>query len=275
MKHAILPLIFLGLAAGEAAAQQIIPPLKKEFLDSAWHVLPSAAGARYRRETEYRDSTAGVVRDYYLSGQLQSREEFEHVRKRRYDGVSEYFYESGQLKRHAEYAHGQRNGEFKSYFPDGRLEGRAVYTQDKVDGELTFYYPSGQLKRREQYAAGKRTTGECFATDGQLIPFFEFEIMLRYPEGDGGLGTIIMAISRNFRYPKDALRARVQGRVLVAFNVTDKGAVADVKIVEPLFPSVDAEAIRAVQQLRRFTPGQQDGQPVKVAFTAPITLRIQ
>ncbi|MEJ7665012.1 MAG: hypothetical protein WKG07_38590 [Hymenobacter sp.] len=47
------------MAVSEAAAQQVIPPLKKEFLDSAWHVLPSAAGARYRRETKWRDSTAG------------------------------------------------------------------------------------------------------------------------------------------------------------------------------------------------------------------------
>lgn len=238
-------------------------------------MLPSAVGARYRRETEYRDSTAGVVRDYYLSGQLQSREEFEHVRKRRYDGPSEYFYESGQLKEHAEYAHGQRNGEFRFYFPDGRLQERETYAQDQANGEMALYYPSGQLKRREQYTAGKRTAGECFALDGQLVPFFEFEILPRYPEGDGGLGAIIGAIGRNFRYPKDALRAKVQGRVLVAFNVTAQGAVTDVRIVQPLFPSVDAEAIQAVQQLRRFTPGQQDGQPVKVGFTAPINLKIQ
>ena len=275
MKQLVLPFIFLGMAAGEAAAQQVIPPLKKEFLDSAWHVLPSAAGAHYRRETEYRDSTAGTIRDYYLNGQLQSREEFEHVRKRRYDGPSDYFYESGQLKEHAEYAHGQRNGEFKFYFPDGRLQEREVYAQDQPNGELALYYPSGQLKRREQYAAGKRTAGECFASDGGTIPFFEFEIMPRYSEGDGSLRAIIQAIGRNFVYTKAARRAGIQGRVLVTFNVTAQGLVDDVKITQPLHPLVDAEAVNAVYRLKRFTPGQQDGQPVKVSFTAPINLRLQ
>ena len=275
MKSLLYALLFVCLGLSEAAAQQVIPPLKKEFLDSAWHALPSASGAVYRRETEYRDSTAGTVRDYYLSGQLQSREEFENVRKHRYNGTSEYFYESGQLKEQVEYIHGQHDGELRYYYPDGQLQERESYVQDQPNGELTLYYPTGQLKRREQYAAGKRTTGECFAPEGTPILFFEFEIMPRYSEGDGGFPAIVTAIARNFNYPKDARRAGIQGRVLVSFNVTPQGTVADVKIVEPLFPSVDAEAMQAVQRLKRFTPGQQDGKSVKVSFTVPITLKLQ
>lgn len=70
MKYFMTLLLGSALGVAKVSAQQVIPPLKKEFLDSTWHVLPSAAGARYRRETEWRDSTAGVIRDYYLSGQL-------------------------------------------------------------------------------------------------------------------------------------------------------------------------------------------------------------
>ena len=263
------------MVASQAAAQQVIPPLKKEFLDSTWHVLPSAAGAHYRRETEYRDSTAGTIRDYYLSGQLQSREEFEHIRKRRYNGISEYFYASGQLKERVEYVHGERDGEARFYYPDGQLHERNVYAHGKANGEMALYYPSGQLKRREHYAEGKRTTGECFASDGKAIPFFEFEIMPRYSEGDGGFAAIIGAIGRNFNYTKAARRAGIQGRVLVTFIVTAQGLVDDVKIMQSLHPLVDAEAINAVYRLKRFTPGQQDGQPVKVSFTAPINLKLQ
>jgi len=64
MKHLLSSLLCASLGIGEAAAQQIIPPLKKEFLNSAFVVLPSSVGARYRRETERRDSTAGELRDY-------------------------------------------------------------------------------------------------------------------------------------------------------------------------------------------------------------------
>ena len=251
MKHLLLTLFFLSLLLSKADAQQIIPPLKKEFLDSTWRVLPSVAGAKYRRETEWHDSTAGVIRDYYLSnGQLQSREEFTNIRKRSYHGVSEYFNESGRLITHTEFDHGKRAG------------------------NLALYYPSGQLKRREHYAADVRSSGECFSPDGSPVPFFEFEIMPRYSEGDGGFQALVRAIGRNFHYPKDARRAGIEGRVLVSFNVTELGTVADVEIKESLFPSVDAEAVQAVYRLKRFTPGQQDGKPVKVSFTAPITLRL-
>jgi protein TonB len=251
MKYLISSLFCASIGLGEAAAQQTIPPLKKEFLDSTWHVLPSAAGAHYRRETEWRDSTAGEVRDYYLSGQLRSREEFDNIRTRSYHGTSEYFDKAGLLTMHAEFAHGQRSG------------------------ELRLYYPGGQLKRRERYAADQRGTGECFAPNGTPVPFFEFEIMPRYSEGDGGFQSIITAISRNFRYPKDARRRGIEGRVLVKFTVNAAGQVENVLVTQPLFPSIDAEAIKSVYSLKSFTPGQQDGKAVSVSFTTPITLRLQ
>jgi protein TonB len=252
MNYLLGALVCAGLTINEAAAQQVIPPLKQEFLDSTRHVLPSAAGAYYRRETEYTDSTAGVVRNYFISnGQLQSREELDNIRRQRHHGVSEYFAKNGQLLTHAEFNHGQRNG------------------------ELVLYYPSGQLKRRERYTDALHGSGECFAPDGTAVPFFEYEIMPRYSEGDGGFAFLVGAIGRSFNYTKEARRAGIQGRVLVTFSVTAQGLVDDVKITQPLHPLVDAEAINAVYRLKRFTPGQQDGKPVKVSFTAPINLRLQ
>jgi protein TonB len=252
MKYLLCAVVCGGFSLSDAAAQQVIPPLKTEFLDSTWHAMPSAAGAYYRRETEYTDSTAGVVRDYFLSnGQLQSREQMDNIRRQRHHGVSEYFTKTGQLRTHAEFDHGRRTG------------------------ELVLYYPSGQLKRREHYIDMLHGTGECFAPDGTAIPYFEYEIMPRYSEGDGGFAALVGAIGRNFNYTKEARRAGVQGRVLVTFSVTPQGLVDDVKITQPLHPLVDAEAVNAVYRLKRFTPGQQDGKPVKVSFTAPINLKLQ
>ena len=116
MRYLISSLLCAAFSLGEAAAQQTVTPFKKEFLDSAWHVLPSAAGARYRRETEYTDKLGAEVRDYYLSGQLQSREKFEDVQQRIFNGVSEYFYANGQLKLHREFHHGKRVGELFRYY---------------------------------------------------------------------------------------------------------------------------------------------------------------
>ena len=86
---------------------------------------------------------------------------------------------------------------------------------------------------------------------------------------------MVRAIMRNVKYPKDARKASVEGKVLVGFVVTPKGEVAKIKVVKGVFPSIDAAALWAVQQLKPFVPGKQDGKPVEISFTVPITFRLQ
>lgn len=240
-----------SLTALPAAAQQAIPPLKKEFLDSTFHVLPGEAGAFYRRETEHLDSVQGVVRTYFLDGRRQSVGEAELRKAAIYNGTFESWFGNGQLSHHEEFAHGKRVG------------------------EMRLYYRNGQLKRRAQYASPFGSTGECFSESGQLLPFFEYEQMPKYLKGDGSNAAVVRAIQNEVKYPRDALRARAEGRVFVSFTVTSKGEVADVRVVKGVFPSLDETVVMAVKQLKRFIPGRQDDRPVSVSFTVPVTFRVQ
>ena len=243
-------LLLASLASRPVLAQSGVAPLKKEFLDSTFQVLPSAVGARYRRETEYADSVGGEVRDYYLSGQLQSKARFDHIRKWVMHGAFDSYYANGQPEAHAEYVHGKR------------------------DGQLRNYYATGQLKRHETYAADERLSGECYAATGAAVPFFEYLQMPVYSEGDGSNEAIVRAVGRRVVYPRDAQRAAREGRVLVRFVVTTRGRVTDVQVVQSVWPSLDAAAVAAVQQLRRFTPGRRDGELAAVSFTVPITFTL-
>jgi protein TonB len=247
-----LLLLFIGLNTffTAASAQQLLPSPKKEFLDSVFAVLPSETGARYYRETVYTDSIAGTVKDYYLSGKLQSSGTFDHVRKLLPNGTLETWFESGQL------------------------ESRSTYTH-ATPVELYYYYPTGQLKRHERYAGKKRTIAQCFASDGQKVRFFEFHKMPVYPEGNGGEQALVAAVMHNTVYPEEALRNQLTGRVLVSFMVTPLGTVADIKVTQSAHPLLDAAAVQAVQKLKRFTPGQEDGKPVKVSFTVPMNFNIK
>ena len=253
MKYLISGLLCAAASLGEAAAQQITPPLKREFLDSTWHVLPSTVGAKYRRETEYRDSTAGEVRDYYLSGQLQSRGSYENIRRNIIHGAYDTWYVTGQLQGHTTSVHGQ------------------------LDGEQLYYYPEGRLQRRDLFASGKRTGGECFGPSGQPIECYVIlETMPVYAEGNGGAQSIIDAVLRNFHYPRQAVRAGIKGRLIVGFDVDEQGEVVNIRMAQGVSPVVDNAAIDAVQQLRRFRqPGTQNGKPVKVHYNVPINLAIQ
>lgn len=98
MKYLLLFLLGGALGLDEVSAQPAAPPLKKEYLDSTFTVLPSAVGARYQLETQYTDSIGGEVRDYYLSRKLQSRGTYENIRHDIAHGIFETWYESGQLE---------------------------------------------------------------------------------------------------------------------------------------------------------------------------------
>lgn len=253
MKYLIVTLLGAGLGWHQAAAQQVVPPLKREFLDSTWHVLPSAAGARYRRETEYRDSIAGEVRDYYLGGQLQSRGSYENIRREVIHGAYDTYYATGQLQSHTTSVHGQ------------------------LDGEQLYYYPEGQLQRRDRFTDGQRTGGECFGPSGQPTEcYVVLEAMPVYAEGDGGAQSIINAVLRNFRYSRKAIRAGLKGRLVVGFDVDERGEVINIRMMQGIDSIVDNAALAAVQQLKRFRqPGTQNGKPVKVHYNLPINLAIQ
>ncbi|WP_210515427.1 energy transducer TonB [Hymenobacter terricola] len=246
-----LLLVFLGGFGPTALAQQIIPPLKREFLDSTFHVLPSEVGARYRRETEYTDSVGGTLRDYFLNGKLQSICTYDNVQKNIAHGSFDNWYPNGQQKWHQEFVHGAKQGESR------------------------LYYASGQLKRHETYVADKVTKGECYRADGTAVPFFEFLVMPVYSEGDGSKQAIVAAVSRRVQYPPEALRYSQTGQVLVTFVVSKKGKVTDVRVTKAVTPPLDAAAVQAVKQLGRFTPGKYDGEIAAISFTVPITFRIQ
>ena len=93
--------------------------------------------------------------------------------------------------------------------------------------------------------------------------------------GGGGTAAIVAAIQQAVRYPRQALRNGVEGKVFVSFTVDPKGEVTDVKIVKGLGSGLDEETMRAIKTLPRFIPGKQNGREVSVSFTVPVTYRIQ
>ncbi|MBF9223828.1 energy transducer TonB [Hymenobacter ruricola] len=86
----------------------------------------------------------------------------------------------------------------------------------------------------------------------------------------GGISKLVAYIQQQVRWPAAAGMVEAEGRVFVSFVVGKDGLVQDVKIVKGLHPLLDAEALRVIQALPAFVPGQQNGQPVAVSMTVPI-----
>ena len=108
--------------------------------------------------------------------------------------------------------------------------------------------------------------------DQKEEPFNVVEDMPAFP---GGMEAMIEYLSSNIKYPADAQKQKVDGRVLVNFVVEKDGSITEVKVIKPAFPSLDAEAVRVVKAMPKWKPGYQNGKAVRVQFTMPINFSLK
>ena len=102
--------------------------------------------------------------------------------------------------------------------------------------------------------------------------FKSVEQMPTFPGGDAAL---MKYLSSHIQYPQVAADNNVQGKVIVQFVVTKTGKVGEVKVVRSVDKDLDREAIRVCKSLPNFVPGRQNGQPVSVWYTLPVTFKLQ
>lgn len=102
--------------------------------------------------------------------------------------------------------------------------------------------------------------------------FFIAEVMPEFPDGEMALR---QHIANAVKYPVIAQERKIQGKVYVTFVVTKDGSVADTKIARGVDPSLDKEALRVVNELPKWTPARQKGEPVNVSYTIPINFQLQ
>ena len=88
-------------------------------------------------------------------------------------------------------------------------------------------------------------------------------IVMPYPIG----GTT--GIAKNIKYPMEAYKEKVVGRVLAVCFVDENGVVQKVEISEGLGYGCDKAAIEVLYKTK-FLPGLKDGKPVKIKVTVPI-----
>lgn len=103
---------------------------------------------------------------------------------------------------------------------------------------------------------------------------FVCRLQEQMPEFPGGVEGLKRYISKNIRYPKKIRKAGVEGRVVLMFVINKDGSVINEKIVKSLDKACDEEALRLVRSMPKWKPGLQEGKPVKVMYTLPVTFRL-
>lgn len=138
----------------------------------------------------------------------------------------------------------------------------------KVVGEVQVV-GYGAAKTKEQKELVESKTTKEIDDDNQI--FMVVENMPKYPGGDQEL---FKYLSNNVKYPVNAQKNGIQGRVLCQFVIDRDGKVTDAKVVRGVDKDLDLEALRVVTEMPAWEPGRQKGKPVRVKYTLPINFRL-
>ena len=94
------------------------------------------------------------------------------------------------------------------------------------------------------------------------------------PMFPGGERALMEFLKENVKYPPMAAKRKTQGRVVMTFVVDKTGKVTEIKVAKSVDIYLDTEAIRVCKLLPDFIPARQNGEPVSVWFTLPITFKL-
>lgn len=162
-----------------------------------------------------------------------------------------------------------KNGETRTVNTAGQIadvnnaEIASVVTEKKASAEAE---PS-TFAQKEKSLADKRDNLDAKRT----LVYTAVEQMPRYP---GGEAAMLKFIGEHVIYPKEAMEANQEGRVVVKFVVGADGKVTDPTIMRGVSPSLDAEAIRVVGEMPRWEPGRVNGEAVSTHYVLPVSFKL-
>ncbi len=146
------------------------------------------------------------------------------------------------------------------------------YENGIKQGIWTGRYADGSYFYEEQYDKGISQMGKARAAGADTVRYTDIE---QQPEFKGGMQGLGKFLSENLRYPVDAQRARVQGRVFISFVINTDGSVDDVQVLNGIGFGADEEAARVVKaSTGRWKPGVQRGEKVRVKYNLPINFTL-
>lgn len=120
----------------------------------------------------------------------------------------------------------------------------------------------------ETYEAGILKTGTIY-DKGEERTYTEIE---KNPEFKGGLSGLAMFLTQNIKYPAQASRNNISGKVYLTFVVCEDGSLCDYEILKGIGWGCDEEALRVVKEMSgKWNPGLQYGKKVRVKYNMPVS----
>ena len=140
-----------------------------------------------------------------------------------------------------------------------------------VESATITVVSENEVNKLEQVTVIGYGTQDNPVLENELKVFEVVEIPPAFPGGDKAM---YQWLAQNIKYPVEAQKQKIEGRVIVQFIVAETGKVIFPKVVRRMDPILEAEALRIVSSMPDWIPGKQSGKAVNVRYVLPIQFKL-
>lgn len=148
----------------------------REYFDENWNRCEPQKASYYRLITySAPNKPDGVVKDYYISGELQSEQypiyiDYDDEGKTFFEGKQTLYNRNGKVSAIKYYYNNFCNGLHTDYYADGAIASEASWNMGVPDGDMIQYYPDGKLATIAKYEDGKLHNNKyLYITEDQTV----------------------------------------------------------------------------------------------------------
>lgn len=185
-----------------------------------------------------------------------------------------------------QYKDGNKEGAWIDTYQNEQLSSVYYFENDKKEGSFIIYDSLGNIINEGIYKADtiysqsndKANSKEGPLKKAEIMPMIKSAACLQdnFEERKKCSDiSMLIFIQKNLNYPADARQYGVEGMSLVQFIVNTDGSIDEVKVIRGLCQSIKDEVTRVVKSFPIWTPGYQDGQPVRVLYTLPVKFKLE
>ncbi|QSE96358.1 M56 family metallopeptidase [Fulvivirga lutea] len=130
------------------------------------------------------------------------------------------------------------------------------------------------FKKEEKIGVIFNKNGTFETLEAQLQEGDIYTIVDQPAMPEGGFDAYYKEIAQALRYPEEAKKAGIQGKVYVQFVVNETGSVEEVQVVKGIGEACDMAAANAVKVAGKWSAPMKDGKAVKQRIILPITFKL-
>ncbi len=164
------------------------------------------------------------------------------------------------------------NGHYQNHDYQNKTFSEGDLKDGLKQGEWKISVNNDSVMVNETYNSGSFVKGTAKFANGEVLIYDKPETLPQFP---GGISAFGKFLGRTLRYPADAQRNGIQGRVMLSFVVEKDGSLTDIHPVgKSPSPLLTEEATRVLNESPKWLPGMRYGRAVRVKYTVPIVFNL-